>query len=40
METTSYNQGHQGPRYRGLAILETEVSIMTTALKRYHSYIT
>jgi hypothetical protein len=34
METTSYNQGHQGPRYRGLAILETEVSIMTTALKR------
>ena len=34
MEKTSYNQGHQGPRWRGLAILETEVSIMTTALKR------
>ena len=34
MEKTSFNQGHQGPRCRGLAILETEVSIMTTALKR------
>ena len=29
------NQGHcSGPRCRGLAILETEISIMTTALKR------
>ena len=29
------NQGHcGGPRCRGLAILETEISIMTTALKR------
>ena len=40
MEKTLINQGHQGPRCRGLAILETEVSIMTTALKRFHSYTT
>ena len=34
MEATSCHQGQNGPRCRGLAILETEVSIMTTALKR------
>ena len=33
LKMAEYNQGH-GPRCRGLAILETECSIMITALKR------
>ena len=32
---SEYHQGQKlGPRSRGLAILDTEISIMTTALKR------
>jgi brefeldin A-resistance guanine nucleotide exchange factor 1 len=34
METCHQGQGGGGPRFRGLAILETEVTVMTTALKR------